>query len=221
MIQERSERHAQRSLPDVIPIFPLQGALLLPGGQLPLNIFEPRYLRMVDDALAGSRVIGMIQPRDQVETGETVNLYGVGCAGRLTGFNETEDGRYLITLTGIRRFGAGAEITSTTPYRQIVPDFSKYEADTKSDPSADLVDRDRLESAMRYFLDAEGLKTDWDAVTDAPTEALVSSLAMGCPFAANEKQALLEAINAQERADCLIALMEMSNGEIGGDAPLQ
>lgn len=221
MIQEKSERHTQRSLPDVMPIFPLQGSLLLPGGQLPLNIFEPRYLRMVDDALAGARIIGMIQPRDSSAGIKSANLYGVGCAGRITGFNETEDGRYLITLTGVRRFHLGAEIEVTTPYRQIAPDFSFFEADMQADPAASLVDRERLEAAMRRYLDAEGLKTDWDAVTDAPTEALVSSLAMGCPFAPNEKQALLEAENAKDRAECLIALMEMSDGEIGGDAPLQ
>lgn len=221
MMQEKSERHTQRSLPDVMPIFPLPGALLLPGGQLPLNIFEPRYLRMIDDALAGARTIGMIQPRDPAAASGPSNLYGVGCAGRLTGFNETEDGRYLITLTGIRRFNLGSELEVTTPYRQVAPDFGAFEDDSLIDVSADVVDRERLEEAMRCYLDSEGLKTDWEAVTDAPTDALVSSLAMGCPFAPNEKQALLEANNTQDRAECLIALMEMSDGEDGSAAPLQ
>lgn len=208
----------RRALPERLPLFPLVGSLLLPGGQLPLNIFEPRYLQMVDDALGGARMIGMIQPRDGEEDAP---LYGVGCAGRIISFNETEDGRYLITLTGIRRFRLLEEVQTATPYRQANVDFSFFEADEQADPSAEMIDRGRLEGAMQHYLDAEGLKTDWDAVREAPTEALVSSLAMGCPFAPNEKQALLEAKNAADRASCLIALMEMSSVSEGGDAPLQ
>ncbi len=207
-------------LPDVIPIFPLAGALLLPGGQLPLNIFEPRYLRMVDDALAGARMIGMIQPRNG-DAEDASPLYGVGCAGRLTGFNETDDGRYLINLTGVRRFRMVEETTNDTPYRTARADYSDFSVDSGADPSTELVDRERLEEAMREYLDSEGLKTDWAAVTEAPSQSLIVSLAMGCPFAPNEKQALLEAPNAADRADCLIALMEMSSGEDGGDTPLQ
>ncbi len=207
-------------LPDTLPLFPLSGALLLPGGQMPLNIFEPRYLAMVDDALSGARLIGMIQPRNGVADGDPP-LYGVGCAGRLTGFNETEDGRYLITLTGIRRFKLSEELSADTPYRVAVPDFSPFGDDDEVDDTAASVDRARLEAAMRQYLDAEGLKTDWDAVQEAPTEALISSLAMGCPFAPNEKQALLEADCAASRADCLIALMEMSSAGEGGDKTLQ
>ncbi|MEL7490608.1 MAG: LON peptidase substrate-binding domain-containing protein [Pseudomonadota bacterium] len=207
-------------LPDVMPLFPLTGALLLPGGQLPLNIFEPRYLRMVDDALAGSRMIGMIQPRDGAMEGATP-LYGVGCAGRLTGFNETEDGRYLITLTGIRRFRLIEELSADTPYRQAEIDVSTFDGDEEADPTAQMVDRPRLEEAMRHYLNAEGLKTDWEAVDEAPIQALVCSLAMGCPFAPNEKQALLEAQSTMERAECLIALMEMSTVAEGGDTTLQ
>ena len=212
MRQERETLHYD--LPEVLPLFPLSGAMLLPGGQLPLNIFEPRYLRMVDDALADGRVIGMIQPRDPMAADNPV-LYGVGCAGRLTSFNETEDGRYLITLTGIKRFKLADEITADTPYRQAKADFSPFENDDEVDPTALLIDRDRLEKAMHDYLDAEGLKTDWEAVDEAPIQALVSSLAMGCPFAPNEKQALLEAKSANARADCLIALMEMADGENG------
>ncbi len=208
----------RRALPERLPLFPLAGALLLPGGQLPLNIFEPRYLQMVDDALAGARMIGMIQPRDGEDEAP---LYAVGCAGRIIAFNETEDGRYLVTLSGIRRFRLREEVEVTTPYRQASVDFASFEADEHADPSAEMIDRERLEASMQHYLDAEGLKTDWDAVREAPTEALVSSLAMGCPFAPNEKQALLEAKNSSDRARCLIALMEMSTVSEGGDAPLQ
>ena len=212
-------------LPDVAPLFPLAGALLLPGGQLPLNIFEPRYLRMVDDALAGARVIGMIQPRNVAEGdgagGDAPLLYGVGCVGRITSFSETDDGRYLINLTGVRRFRLAQELSVDTPYRQGETDYGDFAGDIRSDPSAELVDRTRLERAMREYLDSEGLKTDWDAVEDAPTQGLVVSLAMGCPFAPNEKQALLEAEDTRARAECLIALMEMARGEDAGDTRLQ
>ncbi|MGE0409691.1 MAG: LON peptidase substrate-binding domain-containing protein [Amphiplicatus sp.] len=210
-----------RALPDVIPLFPLAGALLLPGGQLPLNIFEPRYLRMVDDALGGARMIGMMQPRDGVMTGKPA-LYAVGCAGRITSFVETDDGRYLITLAGRHRFRIAEELNVDTPYRQAVADWTYFGADEQADLSGDFIDRERLVRAMRFYLDAEGLKTDWDVVDDAPTDALVASLAMGCPFAPNEKQALLEAKTTAARAECLIALMEMSSaGENGGDTTLQ
>lgn len=216
---ERSRRG--RPYPELIPLFPLPGALLLPGGQLPLNIFEPRYLRMVDDALAGGRTIGMIQPRAE-EPGGSPPLYGVGCAGRLSAFNETEDGRYLISLTGLSRFRLVEEVATEAPYRIARADYAPFSGDRGADPSSELVDRERLEAAMKYYLAAEGLKTDWEAVTEAPTQALVSSLSMGCPFAPNEKQALLEAQDTAARASCLIALMEMSaRNEDGGDATLQ
>jgi Lon protease-like protein len=204
-----------RELPDVIPLFPLAGALLLPGGQLPLNIFEPRYLRMVDDALAGSRLIGMIQPREWEEASPPA-LYAIGCAGRITAFAETGDGRYMITLTGVRRFGLRRELKVDTPYRQAVADWARFAGDGDADESAAAVDRERLEAAMRRYLEAEGLKTDWDAVSGAPTDALIASLAMGCPFAPNEKQALLEAENVEARGRCLIALMEMTRAGEGG-----
>jgi hypothetical protein len=208
-----------RALPATLPLFPLPGALLLPGGQLPLNIFEPRYLRMVDEALGGPRLIGMIQPRDGGSEG-TPTLYAVGCAGRITQFAETDDGRYLITLTGRRRFRIEEELTVATPYRQARVEWKSIERDDREDPSSALVDRERLTEAMRAYLDQEGLKTDWDAVRTAPTDALIASLAMGCPFAPNEKQALLEAETAQARAECLIALMEMSAANESGAGPM-
>lgn len=219
-MRRRLPQTRNRTLPERIPVFPLAGALLLPGGQLPLNIFEPRYLRMVDDALGGDRVIGMIQPRDGAMS-DNAPLYAVGCAGRITSFSETDDGRYLITLNGHKRFRVKEEARADTPYRQALVDWSAFPADDLSDPSTDLVDRRRLVEAMRHYLQTEGLKTDWEVVDDAPTEALVCSLAMGCPFAPNEKQALLEAGTAAERADCLIALMEMSSAGDPDDSTMQ
>ncbi|MEM8772236.1 MAG: LON peptidase substrate-binding domain-containing protein [Pseudomonadota bacterium] len=202
----------QVELPQTIPIFPLSGALLMPGAQLPLNIFEPRYLRMVDDALAGARAIGMIQPKHEAST-DAKELYSVGCAGRLTTFAETGDGRYLITLTGVRRFRLLTEINADTPYRVAEVDWAAFDIDEHPDKTIDAVDRDALIAAMRDYLDAEGLKADWDAAEEAPTEALVVSLAMGCPFAPNEKQALLEAQTIADQAACLMALMEMAGGD--------
>ncbi|NWG70534.1 MAG: LON peptidase substrate-binding domain-containing protein [Parvularculaceae bacterium] len=213
-----------REFPEALPLFPLSGALLLPGGQLPLNIFEPRYLRMIDDALGEHRLIGMIQPKDSGARAEKglPSLFQIGCAGRITAFSETGDGRYLITLTGFRRFEIERELPVDTPYRQALVDWSRFARDDQDDPSGALVDRDRLEGAMRQYLAAEGLKTDWKAVGQAPVDALVASLAMGCPFAPSEKQALLEAATLGDRASCLIALMEMSRpADPGGAPPMQ
>ncbi len=202
-----------RDQPTLIPVFPLEGAILLPRGQLPLNIFEPRYLRMVDDALAGARVIGMVQPREGGDA--TPPLYDVGCAGRITSFAETADGRYLITLTGSLRFRIVRERSEQTPYRLAEIDYAGFIADADPDASEGAVDRERLFDAMRDYLSTESLSADWEAAVEAPTEALVNSLAMGCPFAPNEKQALLEAPRLADRAACLIALMRM--GGDGGD----
>lgn len=209
-----------RALPPVIPIFPLPGAILLPRGQLPLNIFEPRYLRMVEDALGAGRVIGMVQPRDAEAKGKPP-LYDVGCAGRITMFTETNDGRFLITLTGISRFKVAAEREADTPYRQAEADYGPFTRDIDADRSAGDIDRDALFAAMRDYLQAENLKADWEEATAAPTEALVTSLAMGCPFAPNEKQALLEAATLADRAECLVALMRMGVGEPPSDQTIQ
>lgn len=212
-----------RELPKALPLFPLSGALLLPGGQLPLNIFEPRYLRMIDDALGEHRMIGMVQPKGAARTGRKhPHLFSIGCAGRITTFAETGDGRYLITLTGLKRFEIARELAVDTPYRQALVDWTRYQRDDIEDPSGALVDRARLEQAMRHYLAAEGLKTDWKAVGQAPVDALVASLAMGCPFAPSEKQALLEAESLDDRARCLIALMEMTRPtDPGGVPPVQ
>jgi hypothetical protein len=202
-----------RSAPAVIPVFPLPGAILLPGGRLPLNIFEPRYLRMVDAALAGARVIGMTQPREQGEETDSPPLYDVGCLGRIVSFSETGDGRYLITLGGVSRFRIVREVESGEPYRSVEADYAPFAHDRSPDETAALVDRETLFDAMRAYLAAEGVSADWEAAFEAPTDALVNSLAMGCPFAPNEKQALLEAGTIEDRARCLVALMRMAGGD--------
>jgi hypothetical protein len=189
---------------------------LLPGGQLPLNIFEPRYLRMIDDALGHERLIGMIQPKGD-EGASKPDLYGVGCAGRITSFAETDDGRYLINLTGTRRFRIAEELASDTPYRLARPDWSAFEIDAHKDKSVDDIDRDELLGALERYLDAESLQVEWDQAASAPTEALVVSLAMGCPFEPNEKQALLETPTLAEQARCLITLMRFSDADESSD----
>ncbi len=209
-----------RETPETLPLFPLTGAMLLPGGQLPLNIFEPRYLRMIDDALAGPRLIGMIQPKDDDEADKPY-LYDVGCAGRITSYAETDDGRYVINLTGVRRFRLTEELASDTPYRLARPDWGAFEIDACKDESIEEVDREELLAALHQYLDAESLEIEWEQASSAPAEALVVSLAMGCPFAPNEKQALLEAPTLAEQARCLITLMKFSGAdESGGDDPM-
>jgi Lon protease-like protein len=198
-------------LPPVIPVFPLAGVLLLPRAQLPLNVFEPRYLAMTDFALSGTRIIGMIQPRSADDTARNPALADVGCAGRLTSYSETPDNRYLITLTGIARFRIARELDMRTPFRQVEADFSPFAQDFAPPDAAVEIQRERLLSALKPYLDIRRMDTDWSSLTEAPVEALVSALAMICPFEANEKQALLEAPSTLERADALIALLEMAN----------
>ncbi|WP_313101031.1 LON peptidase substrate-binding domain-containing protein [Brevundimonas sp.] len=194
-------------LPQVIPVFPLPGSILLSRGQLPLNVFEPRYLNMVDDAMAGDRVIGLIQPIGGL--GVQPPLARVGCAGRITSFNETSDGRYLITLTGICRFNVAGELQVKTPYRQVRADFAPFEADLRApDPAADF-DRHGFLDALRPYLEHRGLNVDWDTAEAAPQEALINSLAMALPFEAPEKQALLEAETLDARAEALTALLRI------------
>ena len=207
------------SLPRVVPIFPLTGILLLPGGRLPLNIFEPRYLAMVDAALAGNRLIGMIQPAEpEAEAkSEKPPLSAVGCAGRLTGYRETEDGRYLITLTGICRFRAGPELDVVTPFRQMQPDFTSYLDDLQPvELDEARFPRDRLLAALKSYLARRDLKADWESAAGAPAETLVSALASLCPFDPPEKQALLEAEDWQARVKTLIALLEMAGAAPSG-----
>ena len=190
------------------PIFPLPGAVLLPGGRLPLNIFEPRYLAMVDDALGQGRVIGMIQPdptRPNTPTGP--GLYRVGCLGRISSFSETDDGRYLITLTGVTRYAVAVELEMRRGYRRVRADFTRFERDLE--PDADGVDREALLKALRAYFAARGFEANWEAINEMPDPVLVATLAMVCPFEPPEKQALVEAPTTAERAQALLALLEM------------
>ena len=206
-------------LPQVIPVFPLPGAILLPRGQLPLNIFEPRYLNMIDDAMAGDRIIGMIQPQGGPQ--RLPGLSPIGCAGRITSFAETSDGRYLITLTGCARFRLGNEIPTQTPYRQIRADFAPFEADLRAPPVDDVgLDRDGLLDAPRAYLETRGLDIDWDTAETAPPEALINSLSMALPFDPPEKQALLEAASLTDRSTVLTALLTIdAAGDGDGETP--
>ena len=200
-------------LPQVAPLFPLDGVLLLPRGQLPLNVFEPRYLNMLDDVMGGDRVLGIVQTKPGGERTRPA-LVGVGCLGRVTSFAETGDGRYLITLTGACRFRLGPELNAPTPYRQARLDYAAYAADLEAAP--DLAEsRPMLLSALRAYLERRGLSVDWEAAESAPPEALVNSLCMALPFDGPEKQALLEAADAAERLHALTALLRI--GAAAGD----
>jgi hypothetical protein len=201
------------TLPATLPIFPLPGALLLPGGKLPLQIFEPRYLMMTRDALASDRLIGMIQPRDQdAETeglvSHTAALYPIGCAGRITAFSETDDGRFLVTLTGVCRFAIEREIPTIGGYRRVVPDFSRFRTDLAAEESP-AIDRRRLLNALQAYFANQQISLDLNAIGDVPDDKLVTSLAMVCPFEAKEKQALLEAADLAERSRVMTALLEL------------
>ncbi|HEY7457278.1 MAG TPA: LON peptidase substrate-binding domain-containing protein [Xanthobacteraceae bacterium] len=204
-------------MPATIPVFPLPGALLLPRGQLPLNIFEPRYLAMIDDALKGARLVGMIQPNEaQAASPFQPPLYPVGCAGRITQIAETGDGRYLLTLTGIARFLVREEIVVTTPYRLCRVDFSGYAGDFAPNEGQD-VDREALLKTLAAYLEANRIEADWTGIREAPTEALVNGLSMMSPYGPKEKQALLEAVDLKTRAELLIAVTEIALAEQGGD----
>jgi Lon protease-like protein len=213
------------SLPDIIPVFPLAGALLLPRGQMPLNIFEPRYLTMVDDALmSGHRLLGMIQP-DAAHPGPETrpNLYKIGCVGRITQIAETGDGRYLMQLTGISRFSVVEELNVTTLYRQCRVSYAQFADDFIARRGEDEVDRKAVLKALSDFLKANDLKTDWQGIEDAPNEALVNALAMMSPYGSAEKQALLEAPDLKTRAEILVAVteIELAKGSAPGDTSLQ
>jgi len=208
---------ARAALPEVLPIFPLTGTLLLPRGRLPLNIFEPRYLAMVRDALGGERLIGMIQPSKPQDDnrgprgigGPNPPLYPIGCAGRVTQFSEADDGRFLVTLTGVSRFRIAEELPLMSGYRRIVPDWRAFEHD-RDMPETPEFDRARLIRGLQSFFTQRQLSADWSAVEKAPSEHLITSLAMACPFAPSEKQALLEAPDLGERAKLLTTLVEMA-----------
>jgi Lon protease-like protein len=200
-------------LPGVIPVFPLDGAVLLPTGALPLQIFEPRYLNMVDDAMAGHRLIGMVQTGpggDRAKPG----LARVGCVGRITTYAETGDGKYLITLTGICRFRLREELSAMTPYRQVSADFTDFQADLEAGVEDVAFERAPFLAVLRRYLDVRGLGVDWDTVNAAPAPALINSLCMALPFDTAEKQALLEAASIEDRRTALSALLEIGAAQI-------
>jgi Lon protease-like protein len=209
-----------RALPDLLPIFPLSAVLLLPRGRLPLNIFEPRYLAMTREALGGARLIGMVQPSepaigDVMGGGSGIDnrmnppVYPIGCAGRITQFSETDDGRYLLTLTGVSRFRIQEELPLVSGYRRVVPDWRPFahDQDRSADPG---FDRARLIRGLKSYFTGRQISADWEAIEKAPGEHLVTSIAMACPFAPSEKQALLEAADPDERARLLTTLVEMA-----------
>jgi Lon protease-like protein len=212
-------------LPPLVPLFPLSGALLLPRGQMPLNIFEPRYLAMVDDALADRhRLIGMVQP-DPAQPGDEARppLYQVGCVGRITQLAETGDGRYILQLTGVSRFRILEELTVTTAYRQARVTYAPFADDFIARKGEDEVDRRAVLEALNDFLKANHLKADWQGIENAPNEALVNALAMMSPYGPAEKQAMLEAPDLKTRAEILVAVteIELAKGRTPGETPLQ
>jgi len=208
-------------LPGRLPIFPLPGVLLLPGGHLPLNVFEPRYLAMTRQALGGTRLIGMIQPLG--EGGDDVGqrrVFPVGCAGRLVSFQETEDGRYLISLAGLIRFRVQEELASDVEgFRWVRPDFAPYRGDLLPAEAAidRTFDRSALLGALKVYFQRSGLQADWQAIEKADDERLVTSLAMLCPFDPSEKQVLLEAAGLAERAAAMTAILKMAAHQPGTD----
>jgi len=212
-------------MPGVIPVFPLPGALLLPRGQMPLNIFEPRYLAMVDDALRdGHRLIGMIQPDvAHASVADKPQLYKVGCAGRITQFAESGDGRYLIELTGVARFRVEEELKVATSYRQCRVTYAPFADDFTARKGENAVDRPGLLAALTDFLKANDLKADWEGIEKAPNEALVNALSMMSPYGTAEKQALLEAPDLKTRAEILIAIteIELAKKNTEGEPQLQ
>jgi len=215
------QRFSHADLPEIIPIFPLAGALLLPRARLPLNIFEPRYLAMLDDALKSDhRLVGMIQPLGA--EGNAPRLQRIGCAGRVTSFTETEDGRYLIVLTGVSRFRVAEEVEGFAPYRRVHPDWADFETDLEQREDLPDFDRDALLLILRDYFEVAELVLDWDSVAQADPGMLIDSLSMVCPFAPEEKQALLEAPDLESRAETLVALMRFAiAGAGGGEGRLQ
>ncbi|MDI4237234.1 MULTISPECIES: LON peptidase substrate-binding domain-containing protein [unclassified Bradyrhizobium] len=220
-----AEYRGPAELPEVIAVFPLAGALLLPRGQMPLNIFEPRYLAMVDDAFRdGHRLIGMIQPDvTHSHNEEKPALFRVGCVGRITQLAESGDGRYILELTGVSRFKVVEELSVLTPYRQCKVDFFSFTDDFVARSGEEDVDREALLSVLTDFLKANNLKVDWAGIEAAPNEALVNALAMMSPYGPAEKQAMLEAPDLKTRAEILIAVTEMdlAKKRTSGDPPLQ
>ena len=201
-------------LPAEIPVFPLEGALLLPRAQLPLNIFEPRYLAMTEDTLAARRMFGMIQPDPVLAPNPTgPGFYRIGCLGRLSAFAEAEDGRLLITLIGVIRFRVAEEIEMRRGYRRVRPDYSAYYPDLNVAERPLGLDRQVLIAALRGYFHRHSLQANWDAISKIADHMLVTTLAMSCPFQPAEKQALLESPTDSDRAQILLALLQIGAAE--------
>jgi uncharacterized protein len=201
-------------LPKTLPVFPLRGAILLPRASLSLNVFEPRYLALVDTALAGDRLIGVVQPSPEAghaesPIGKDFPLRRIGCAGRIVGFTENDDGRMAISLAGIARFVLGDDAGSEQPFRICAVDFTPYAGDFMPGHGEEEVDRPRLIATLRSYLQANGLNADWERINSATTERLVNALAILSPYGPEEKQCLLEAMDLRARAEALVALAEM------------
>jgi Lon protease-like protein len=206
----------KRDLPEVIPIFPLPGALLLPRAQLPMHLFEPRYLAMLDDALkSDGRLIGMVQPYAAADGSN--KLHSIGCAGRVTAMSETEDGRYMITLSGRSRFRVLDEVEGFMPYRRARVNWDGFGADLGGEETDPGLDRAALMNLLERFFEERGLNTDWESMTDAEPELLINSLSMLCPFEPEDRQALLEAPSLVTRRETLVTLIEYALH--GGDDP--
>jgi uncharacterized protein len=209
-------------LPETIPVFPLPGALLLPRARLPLNIFEPRYLAMLDDTFKTQhRLIGMIQPIVMPEGKATGRLHRIGCAGRVTGLQETDDGRYLITLSGISRYRLVDQIEGFTPYRRATVDWTSFERDLGRAEVDEDFDRAEFLSVLGRFFETAQLNSDWDSLKEADVELLINSLSILCPFDPEEKQALLEAPTLANRRETLVTLMEFALRTGGDEGTLQ
>jgi Lon protease-like protein len=213
-------------LPPRIPVFPLRGAILLPRATLPLNVFEPRYLSMIDDVMSGSRVLGILQPTgnaddDATESesplGKSFGLHRIGCAGRITTYNELDDGRYVITLTGLVRFAIIDEATTDKPYRIMSVSYDRFAQDLTEGLGEERVDRENLLRVLKTYLEVNRLKTDWQAVQRASNEFLINALSVMAPYGPEEKQALLEAADLKTRAEVLVALAEIELASNGGN----
>ena len=215
-----TRRFALADLPEIIPVFPLPGALLLPRARLPLNIFEPRYLAMLDDVLRSDhRMIGMAQPFEGPSPRPKLHL--IGCAGRVTSLNETEDGRYLIALTGILRFRMTEEIEGFTPYRRVRANWADFAADLAPRVNSEAFDREDFLAVLRRYFEVVKLNSDWESLSKADPELLINSLSMMCPFSIEEKQALLESPNLTDRTETLMALMQFAIASGGNDSKVQ
>lgn len=220
-ITDRYRRAAD--LPRRLPLFPLRGVLLLPRIGLPLNIFEPRYLALLEDAIAGERMIGIIQPAasdaaEESPPGMSVDLRRVGCAGRITAFQELDDGRYAITLTGICRFEITHEVPTVKQYRLATAGYDRFEHDLEAGAGEAEVDRDTLLETLKRYTESRQLQADWSAIQRAPSESLVNTLSIISPYGPEEKQALLEASDLKTRAELLVALAEMELAAQGGSS---